>query len=196
MRVEGSLLLGAQSGFEATGAAGLKALVRGTLQLYLLDASRLAELALGSAAALGIDDEDVGLHEVERGDEVDDATALVDVGFLHGLDVLYHEQAFLLGEHGLAVLVLQVGGIGANAYIEVTELGGLLEELHVAAMQEVVTARNKNLFHLLFTDLRCIIWSLRGDDIIITQKARKSQSMLAALAWTSGWLHNAHEEHG
>lgn len=77
----------------------------GALELDVLDAALLTELTFGGAATLGIDNEDVGLHDIERGDEVDDAATLVDVGFLDGLDILYHEQTFLLGEHGLAVLI-------------------------------------------------------------------------------------------
>ena len=110
----------------------------GALQLNILDATLLAKLTLGGAASLGIDNEDVGLDEVERGDEVDDTTALVDVGFLDGLDILDHEQTLLLREHGLTVLVLEIGGIGTNTYIELAKLGGLLEELYMTAMKKVV----------------------------------------------------------
>ena len=112
----------------------MKAFVGGALQFDILDAALFAELTLGRAAAFGIDYEYIGLDQVECGDEVDDATAIVDIGFLDGLDILDHKQAFLLGEHGLTMLVLQVGGIGADAYIEVAKLGGLLEELDVTAM--------------------------------------------------------------
>ena len=106
-----------------------------TFQFNVLNTSLFAELTLGLAAAIGIDNEDVGLDEVERGKEVDDSPTLVDIGFLDGLDVLDHEEALFLGEHGLAVLVLEVGGVGADAYVQVSKLGGLLEELDVAAMQ-------------------------------------------------------------
>ena len=94
----------------------------GALKLDILDAALLAELTLGVAASLGIDNEDVGLDEVQGGKEVDDSPTLVDIGFLNGLDVLDHEEALFLGEHGLAVLILQVGGIGADADIEVSKL--------------------------------------------------------------------------
>ena len=115
-------LLGAEGCLEGAGAAGLQACMGGALELDVLDTALLAELTLGVAAALGIDDEDVGLDEVQGGEEVDDSPTLVDIGFLDGLDVLNHEQALFLGEHGLAVLVLKVGGIGTDAYIELTKL--------------------------------------------------------------------------
>ena len=144
-------VLGAEGGLEGAGAAGLQPLVGGALQLDVLDAALLAELTLLGTAALGIDDEDVGLDEVERGEEVDDAPTLVDIGFLDGLDIAYHKQTLLLREHGLAVLVLEVGGIGADAYIEVAKLGGLLKELDMAAMKEVVTTGNEDFFgHIAF----------------------------------------------
>jgi hypothetical protein len=94
----------------------------GALKLDILDAALLAELTLDVAAALGIDNEDVGLDEVQGRKEVDDSPTLVDIGFLDGLDVLDHEEALFLGEHGLAVLILEVGGIGTYAYIELTKL--------------------------------------------------------------------------
>ena len=143
-------MLGAEGGLEGAGAAGLEACVGGALKLYILDAALLTELTLGGTAALGIDDEDVGLDEVERGDEVDDTTTLVDISFLDGLDILNHKQTLLLREHGLTVLVLEIGGIGADAYIEVTKLGRLLKKLHMTAMKEVVATRNKDflIYHL------------------------------------------------
>lgn len=141
-----TFLLGAEGGLEGAGAAGLEACVRGALKLDILDATLLAQLTLLGTAALGIDDEDIGLDEVERGDEVDDTTALVDVGFLDGLDIAHHEEALLLGEHGLAVLILLVGGIGADAYVQVAKPGGLLEELDMTAMKEIIAAGDKNFF--------------------------------------------------
>ena len=114
--------LAAEGCLEGAGAAGLQACMGGALELDVLDAALLAELTLGVAAALGIDNEDVGLDEVQGGEEVDDSPTLVDIGFLDGLDVLDHEEALFLGEHGLAVLVLKVGGIGTDAYIELTKL--------------------------------------------------------------------------
>ena len=139
-------MLSAKGGLEGAGAAGLEACVGGALQLYILDAALLAELALLGTATLGIDDEDVGLDEIERGEEVDDATALVDIGLLDGLDILDHKQALLLGEHGLAVFILEIGGIGADTYIEVAKLGGLLEKLYMTTMKQIITAGNKNAF--------------------------------------------------
>ena len=115
-------LLGAEGGFQRTGAAGLQALMGCALELDVLYAALLAELALGGAASLGIDDEDVGLDEVERGKEVDDSPTLVDIGFLDGLDILDHEEALLLGEHGLAMLILEVGGIGAYTDVQLSKL--------------------------------------------------------------------------
>ena len=145
------LLLGAEGGFQGAGATSLKTCMRGAFEFDILDATLLAELTFGGAAALGIDDEDVGLDEVERGDEVDDTATFVDVGLLDGLDITNHEEAFLLREHGLAVLVLLIGGIGADAYIEVTKLGGLLEKFYMTAMKEVVAAGYKDFFIYHFT---------------------------------------------
>ena len=110
----------------------------GALKLDILYSALGTELTLGVAASLGIDDEDVGLDEVQGGEEVDDTTALVDIGFLDGLDILDHEQTLFLREHGLTVLVLQIGGIGTDTYIELAKLGGLLKELYMTAMKEVI----------------------------------------------------------
>ena len=142
-------MLGAEGGFQGAGAAGLEACVGGALELYILDAALFAELTFLGAATLGIDDEDVGLDEIERGDEVDDSTTLVDISFLDGLDILNHKQTLLLREHGLTVLVLEIGGIGTDAYIEVTKLGGLLKELHMSTMKEVVASGNEYFFHII-----------------------------------------------
>ena len=138
--------LSAESGLEGAGAAGLQAGMGGALELDILDATLLAQLTLGGAAALGIDNEDIGLDEVERGDEVDDATTLVDIGLLDGLDIAHHEEALLLGEHGFAVLILEIGGIGTDTYIEVAKLRGLLEELDMTAMKEIIAAGHENFF--------------------------------------------------
>ena len=137
-------MLGAEGGLERAGAAGLEACVGGALELYILDAALLTELTLGGTAALGIDDEDVGLDEIERGDEVDDSTTLVDIGFLDGLDILDHKQTLLLGKHGFTVLVFQVGSIRADTYIEVSKLRGLLEKLYMTAMEQIIAAGDEN----------------------------------------------------
>ena len=92
------------------------------LELDVLDTSLFAELALGRAATFGIDHEDVGLYNIEGGNEVDDSTTLVDIGLLDGLDVLDHEETFFLGEHGFTMFIFQIGSIRAYAYIEVTKL--------------------------------------------------------------------------
>ena len=85
-------LLGAEGGLEGTGAAGLETCMGGALQLNILDAALFAQLAFLGTASLGIDNEDVGLDDIERGDEVDDAAALIDIGFLDGLDILDHNR--------------------------------------------------------------------------------------------------------
>ena len=117
-----SFLLGAEGGLKGAGAAGLEACVGGALQFYILYAALFAQLALLGAAAFGIDDKDVGLDNVERGNEVDDSPTLIDIGFLDGLDIAHHEEALLLWEHGFTVLILQIGGIGADADIEIAKL--------------------------------------------------------------------------
>ena len=151
-------LLGAEGGLEGAGAAGLQALMGSALKLDVLYAALLTELSLGGAATLGIDDEDVGLDEVERGKEVDDSPTLVDIGFLDGLDVLDHEEALFLGKHGLAVLILQVGGIGTDTYIELAKLRGLLEELYMTAMKKVIATRNEDFFHIIFSTIHFTIY--------------------------------------
>ena len=112
-----SFLLGAESGLERARAAGLETCMGSALELDILDAALFTELALRSATSLGIDNEDVGLDDIEGGYEVDDTPTLVDIGLLNGLDILDHEEALLLGEHRLAVLVLEVGGIRTDTYI-------------------------------------------------------------------------------
>ena len=134
-------LLGAEGCFEAARASCLQALVGGAFELDILDASLLTELAFGFTATLGIHHKDVGIDDIEGRNEVDNTTTLVDIGFLDGLDILYHKQAFLLGKHGLTVLILLIGGIRTDTYIEVAKLGGLLKKLNMTAMEKVVTTR-------------------------------------------------------
>lgn len=117
-----SFLLGAESCLERARTASLKTGMGSALELDILDAALLAELTLGSATALGIDNKDVGLDNIESGNEVDDSPTLVDVGFLDGLDILHHEEALLLREHGLAMLILEVGGIRSDTHIQLTKL--------------------------------------------------------------------------
>ena len=117
-----SFLLGAESGLERARTASLKTCMGSALELDILDAALLAELTLGSATALGINNEDVGLDNIESGYEVDDSPTLVNIGFLNGLDILHHEEALLLREHGLAMLILEVGGIGTDTHIQLTKL--------------------------------------------------------------------------
>ena len=117
-----SLFLVAKGGLERARAAGLETCMGSALELDILDAALFAELTLGSATSLGIDNEDVGLDDIEGGYEVDDTPTLVDISLLDGLDIAHHEEALFLGKHGLAVLVLQVGGIRTYAYIELTKL--------------------------------------------------------------------------
>ena len=56
------------------------------------------------------------------------------------------------------MLIFQVGGIGTDTDVELTELGCLLEELYMAAVKKIVAAAYKNagcfwlggiLFHIL-----------------------------------------------
>ena len=117
-----SFLLGAESGLERARTTGLKTGMGSALELDILDAALLAELTLGSATALGIDNKDVGLDNIESGYEVDDSPTLVNIGFLNGLDILHHEEALLLREHGLAMLILEVGGIRSDTHIQLTKL--------------------------------------------------------------------------
>ena len=113
------------------------------LKFNVFYAALIAKLALGIGAAFGIDHENVGFYHVEGRNEIEHAASLVNIRVLYRLDVLHHKQAFLLGEHRLAVLVLFVCCVGANSYIKVAELRRLLEELHMAAVQQVITTADK-----------------------------------------------------
>ena len=72
--------------------------------------------------------------------------SLVDVGFFYGFDIPDHKKTLFLGKHGLAVLVFLIGRIGTNSHIEIAKLGGLLKELYMTGMKQVVTAADKDFF--------------------------------------------------
>lgn len=100
----------------------MKAFGWGAVKLDVFDAALLAELALIVATTFFVDYKDIWLVLVERREEVDDTTTLVDAGFLDVFDALYHEEALLLREHRLAMLVLLISGVGTNADIKISEL--------------------------------------------------------------------------
>ena len=118
--------------------------MRSTLQFNVLNPPLLADAALFVAASFGIDYENVRTHKVQCRQIVDDAASCIDEGVLDIAYALHHEEAFLLREHRLAMLVLQVGGIGAYSHIEIPEAGGLHEELHMPAMQQIITSADEN----------------------------------------------------
>ena len=117
--------------------------MRGALKFDILYASFLADAALIVASAFRIDYENVRLHYIQSRNVVDDSASGVDVGVLHIFDALDHEEALLLREHRLAVLVFEVGLVRSYSHIEVTVSGGLDEEFYVAAVQQVVAAADK-----------------------------------------------------
>lgn len=106
----------------------------------ILDAALGAEVAFFVGAAIFVDDKDIGLELVDGGDEVHDAMAAVDESILDIFDAFDHEESLLLGIDGFVVLVIEDGGIGADAHIEVAIGGSLFEEFDMAAMEEVVAA--------------------------------------------------------
>ena len=150
VEARGNLALGL---LEGSAAAGCEALLGHALEHHVLDAALLADAALVVVAAVAVDHQDVGLHDVERGHEIQHSAAGVDVGVLHIADALDHEQALLLAIDRLVVLVAEDGGVGAYANVEVAVLRGLAEEFHVAAVEQVVTAGDEDfLCHLYFGD--------------------------------------------
>ena len=128
---------------ERSGGAGLQSGVGHALKLDVLDAAVGAEAAFHVAAAVGVDHEDVGLHQIERIEKVEHAAAGVDVGIGDVADGLDHIEALLLGVDGLAVFQLLDGAVGAYAHVEVAVARGLLEEGHMARMEHVVAAGNE-----------------------------------------------------
>ena len=128
---------------ERSGGAGLQSGVGHALKLDVLDAAVGAEAAFHVAAAVGVDHEDVGLHQIERIEKVEHAAAVVDVGIGDVADGLDHIEALLLGVDGLAVFQLLDGAVGAYAHVEVAVARGLLEEGHMARMEHVVAAGNE-----------------------------------------------------
>ena len=83
----------------------MKAVMGCTLQFDVLNATFSTDATLLITATFGIDDEDIGLNLIKRGNKVDNTPTLVDVGLFHSLDVLHHEETFFLGEHRLAMFI-------------------------------------------------------------------------------------------
>ena len=134
----------AQGSLEGGRTACRESFCRCALQLDVFYTPLCADTPLLLTAPFGIDDKDVRLDKVERGQEINDATTFVDIGILDIAYGLHHEKTFFLREHGFAVLVLLVGSIRTNAHIEVAILGSLFEELHVSRVEQVVTSADEN----------------------------------------------------
>lgn len=130
--------------------ASRQSLGRSALQHHILDATLLAELALGLAAAIGIDHKDVWFHNIYRWHEVHDAASLVDEGILDITDRFHHEETFLLRVESLMVLIAKDGLIGADTDVKVSILGCLAEKFHMTTMQKVVAATYKYFFIVCF----------------------------------------------
>ena len=139
--------------------ASRQSLGRSALQHHILDATLLAELALGLAAAIGIDHKDVWFHNIYRWHEVHDAASLVDEGILDITDRFHHEKTFLLRVESLMVLIAKDGLIGADTDVKVSILGCLAEKFHMTTMQKVVAATYKYFFHRLFLSF-LLIWQI------------------------------------
>ena len=116
-----------------------------------MDAALLAEATFLLVAPVCIHDKDIRSDGLHRGDEVHDTVPLVDECILHITDALDHEQALLLGVQRLMVLVMQDGGITADAHIQIAIGCRLTEELHMPAMQQVITTTYKDLFVCHYT---------------------------------------------
>ena len=117
----------------------LQSLLRHTFQDDIFHAPLFADTPFVVVATIAVDHQNVGLHNVQRRQEIKDATALIDVGILHIADALHHEQSLLFGVDGLVVLIALDGLVGAYANIQITILSSLSEELHMSAVQQVVT---------------------------------------------------------
>lgn len=139
---------------EVGAAAGGEALVRVSVQFYVLNAPLLAAATLLLAAAVAVHHKHVGLHDVQRGHEVHHPAPRVDIRILHIADALHHEQALLFAVDGLAVLVAQVRLVAPDTYVQVAILRRLPEKLHMTAMQQVVTTADENFFRHI--NLPCV----------------------------------------
>ena len=125
-------------------AAGFKPLTGETLEHDILHAALTAQPALVVTVTILIDHQAIGVHDVERGQEIQKALTLVNISLLDIPDCPNHEQALLLAVHGLVPLEGLDGLVAAYAHIQVAILRCLPEELHVARVQQVVASRDKN----------------------------------------------------
>jgi hypothetical protein len=126
-------------------AAGCKSCGGYSLKHYILYSSLSAHsLFLWSATVL-VDDKHIGLDDIQCWHEVHNTAAGIDIGILDITDALHHEEAFLFGIYGLAMLIAQIGAVAAYTHIQVTILSSLAEELHMTAVQKVVATGNENL---------------------------------------------------
>lgn len=129
---------------ECCAAAGDEAFCGDALEDDVLDAVLTAEVSLGGAVAVFVDDEDVGTEALEVGGEVEVSAAAVDEGVVDVTDGLDHEEALGFGVCGVVVLELHDGGVAADADVEVAVFCRLTEELDVTAVEEVVATADKD----------------------------------------------------
>ena len=101
---------------------GCQSLSRRTLQFYILNATLLAELALGFTSTIHIDNKDIRLHHIYRRNKVHDAVTLIDESILYISDRLHHKKAFLFRIERLMMLITEDGLIRPNTHIEFTKL--------------------------------------------------------------------------
>ena len=118
--------------------------MRHSLQHDVFDAPLAADALLLRRAAVLVHHEHIRLHDVQRRQEIQHTAARIDVRILHIANALDHEQPLLLAVDSLVVLISQNRSVAADAHIQIAELSRLPEELHMAAVQQIVASRNEN----------------------------------------------------
>ena len=127
--------------------------MRVTLQFYVFYTPFLADTTFLLAATVCVYYKHIGLDNIQCGNKVHHSATGIDIGIFHVSDALDHKQALLLGIDGLAVLVTQIGLIGAYAYIQIAVLSRLTEELYMAAVQQIVATAYKYLLSIVHLDM-------------------------------------------
>ena len=132
--------------FEFCTAASRKSFMWVALQHYILYAPFLTYFLLCIAAPIAVHHQYVGLYDIQRRQKIQHTVALIDVCLLHVANALNHKQSFLLTIYCLMVLISLNGFVAAYAHIQVTIFCCLPEKFHMSAMQQVVTAADKDFF--------------------------------------------------
>ena len=120
--------------FKLSAGTGSQAFLRRTLQHYVFHPSLLADPALIIISAVFVHHKDIRLHDIQRREEIQNATALIYVSVLHITDALHHKKTFLFTVNSLVVLVALDGFVAANSNIQITVLSRLSKEFNVTAM--------------------------------------------------------------